>query len=130
MLYTEYLTPEERRHAIRIGAAMAMAEAGLTVREFDGIAKSAASKVPVPLPSLSAVGNAAIVAGVPLGLLYYVVSRSINKSDAKTRRMQRELDYYNDVVAEFKNRKNLSESYMEDDEDEDEDGRGSDVLRG
>lgn len=98
MLYTEYLTPEERAEAIRDGAEAAMESLGLA-----GMRKSAQTKVPIPVPSLSAIGNAAIVAGVPLGLLYYIVNRSISKTDKKTRRLQKELDYYNDVAAEFRN---------------------------
>lgn len=98
MLYTEYLTPEERAEAIRDGAEAAMEAMGVPP-----MSKSAQARITIPTPSISAIGNAAIVAGVPLGLLYYIVNRSISKTDKKTRKLQKELDYYNDVAAEFRN---------------------------
>lgn len=105
MLYTEYLTPWERLDAIRMGAASALAERGITPSELDRMTKRANTTVNIkfPAPSMKALMNTAVIAGVPLGLMYYVINRSINKSDRKTRRLQRELDYYNDVVSEFKN---------------------------
>lgn len=105
MLYTEYLTPSERMEAVRIGAVSAMAEAGLTPSGFDCVVKAAQASggIKVPTVSLKDVANTAIIAGVPLGLMYYIVNRSLNRSDKKTRRLQKELDYYNDVSAELRN---------------------------
>ncbi len=101
MFYTEYLTPSERMDAIRAGVASGLHDAGVTPSKFDSAIKSAQARIPTV--SLGALANTAIVAGVPLGLVYYMVSKSLNKTDRKTRRLQKELDYYNDVMAEFKN---------------------------
>lgn len=110
MFYTEYLTPSERMDAIRAGVAAGLSEAGVAPSQFEAAVKCAQAKPGVPLVSLGGLANTAIVAGVPLGLMYYIVNRSLNRTDKKTRRLQKELDYYNDVMAEFKN------NYPEDDE--------------
>ena len=99
---SDYLTRAERLEAIRYGAAMELADRGITVGQFDGIVKRAAPTV--PSISASDVLKTSLVFGVPAGLLWYVVDKSVKGGDRKTRRMRSELDYYNRVAHELRNR--------------------------
>jgi hypothetical protein len=99
---SDYLTRAERLEAIRYGAAMELADRGITVGQFDGIVKRAAPTV--PSISASDVLKTSLVFGVPAGLLWYVVDKSVKGGDRKTRRMRKELDYYNRVAHELRNR--------------------------
>ena len=98
----DYLTDRERLEAIRYGAATELADRGITVGQLDAMMKRAAPTV--PSISASDVLKTSLVFGVPAGLLWYVVDRSIKGSARKTKKLQRELDYYNQVSHELKNR--------------------------
>ena len=98
----EYLPDYERLNGIRYGAAMELADRGITVGQFDAVVKQAQAKVPTI--SLSDVLKTAVIAGVPAGVLWYALRSSIEKGDRKTRKLQSELDYYNQVAHEMKNR--------------------------
>lgn len=97
----EYLPDYERLNAIRYGAAMELADRGITVSQFDEVVKSAQAKAPTL--SLTDVFKTALVFGVPIGTLAYVVDKSLRKGSRKTRKMQKELDYYNTVAYELRN---------------------------
>jgi hypothetical protein len=98
----EYLPDYERLNGIRYGAAMELMDRGMTVGQFDSIVKQA--QVRVPSLSLGDVFRTSLVFGIPLGTLAYVVSRSLKKGSRKSRKMRKELDYYNGVTSELKNR--------------------------
>lgn len=99
---SEYISDRERLDGIRYGAAMELADRGITVGQFDRIVKEA--QVKAPTLSLDDVLKTALIFGVPAGTLWYVVDRSIRKGGRKTRRLQSELDYYNTVARELRNR--------------------------
>ena len=99
---SEYLPDYERLNCIRYGAAMELADRGITVGQFDGIVKRAQARV--PSLSLEDVFKTSLVFGLPLGTLAYVIGRSLKKGSRKSRRMRKELEYYNGVTAELKNR--------------------------
>lgn len=98
---SEYLPDYERLNAIRYGAAMELLDRGITVSGFDSIVKKA--QVTVPTVSLDDVFKTALIFGVPLGTLAYVVGNSLKKSSRKIRKMRKTLDYYNTVSSEMKN---------------------------
>ena len=97
---SEYITDTERLEAIRYGAAMELADRGITVSQFDGILKSAQT---APTLSLGDIFKTALIFGIPAGTLAYVVHKSLKKGSKKTRKLQKELDYYNTVASELKN---------------------------
>lgn len=112
MSYTEYLTPSERLDAIRIGVAMELADNGVSPEAFMGMfEKSAAGDKMGPAGKTvdmiskapSTLLNTAVISGLPIGLLLYAVHRSLRDTNRKTRKMKRELQFYQDAVQELKN---------------------------
>lgn len=99
---SEYISDRDRLDGIRYGAAMALSDLGITVGQFDSIVKTAQAKVPTL--SLDDILKTALIFGVPAGTLWYVVDKSVRSGGKKTRRLQSELDYYNTVARELKNR--------------------------
>lgn len=116
MSYTEYLTPSERLDAIRIGAAMELADNGVSPEAFLGlfekkanpltataVAKGAINTAKATTKLPAALFNAAVVTGLPIGLIMYAVHRSLRETNKKTRKMKQELQFYQDAVQELKN---------------------------
>ena len=116
MSYTEYLTPSERLDAIRIGAAMELADNGVSPEAFMGMFEKKADPVTAAVATKGvgkAVGmlaktpstllNTAVISGLPLGLVMYAVHRALKDTSKKTRKMKRELQFYQDAVQELKN---------------------------
>ena len=99
---SEYLPDYERLNCIRYGAAMELMDRGITVPQFDSIVKKAQARF--PSVSFGDVFRTSLIFGVPLGTLAYIVHNSLKKGSKKTRRMRKELDYYNDVASELRNR--------------------------
>jgi hypothetical protein len=99
---SEYISDRERLDGIRYGAAMELADRGITVGQFDRIVKEAQMKA--PSLSLEDILKTALIFGVPAGTLWYVMDQSIRNGGRKTRKLQSELDYYNKVSNEMKNR--------------------------
>lgn len=98
----EYLSDRERLESIRYGAAFELADRGIPMDKFAEAVKTA--QVKLPNLSLSDVFKTALIFGVPAGTLWYVMEKSIRDSDRKTKKLQSELDYYNQVSHEMKNR--------------------------
>ena len=109
MTYTDYLTPDERLQIYREAAAETLAESGITVEQFnDMLEKSAQAKgfsfLGMGGDILKTYLGTALLYGVPAGTLMYALSESGKSGNKKVRRLQNELDYYNDTLAEMKSR--------------------------
>lgn len=98
----EYLSDGERLAGIRYGAALEMADRGMSVGGFDRAVKVAQAKV--PQVNFGDVLKTSLIFGVPIGTLWYVMDRAVNKGSKKSNRLRGELDYYNRVAHEMRNR--------------------------
>lgn len=97
----EFLTPDERLNAMRIGGLYKLASYGLKPSDMTTITKSAGTTDKLGL--LGAALRTSIIVGAPLGAVWYAVSSGIKDDDEKTKKMKATLDHYNDVVASNKN---------------------------
>lgn len=109
MKYTDYLTPEERMQIYRAAAVEKLAESGVTVEQFNEMLEKRgqagrASFLGLSPDILKAIFATSLIVGVPTGTLAYALSESTKGGNRKVRKLQRELDYYNDTVAEMKSR--------------------------
>lgn len=98
-LQADVLTDRERLESFRYGFVCKLAEAGVSVGQFDRMAKEAQWR----LPSLGDIFKTSIIFGVPIGGLMHVMGRS-SGSSVETRKLRNELEYYRDMSSEIKGR--------------------------
>ena len=98
----EFLTPEERLDAMRLGGLKKLASYGLKPSDMDGVVKSAG--VSDKLGLLGSVMRTSVMIGVPVGALWYALSSGLKDDSEKTRKMKATLDHYNEAVTDNKNR--------------------------
>lgn len=100
----EFLTPEERLEAIRIGAMKKLASLGMTPSDFDREMEKSAQAAEAVSDVFSA-GNyikLALLLGVPLGTLTYAFGSMASPNRKRNRKLKHGLDQFNDIAEEYR----------------------------
>lgn len=107
----DYLTPSERMDAIRVGGLKKLASLGMKPSDMEKDALSLADGASSILPLLGTAVRTAVVFGLPVGTVWYALSRSLKQDSASTQKLKAKLDHYNDVAEEAKSRVRSNTSY-------------------
>lgn len=96
MAYTDYLTPDEASACAEFGAANEIASSGL--------GKSAAGVMDLLSPSAvtKAVGAAALIAGVPAGVLAHEIGRGVTADRREERERMEKAKLYREAAARLR----------------------------
>lgn len=99
----EFLTPEERLQAIRMGAMRKLASMGMTPSDFSGeLEKQAQESGSDPLASLGGLIRLALAIGIPVGALSYAMKSAVMPARNQNKRLKAQLTEYNDIVDRYK----------------------------
>lgn len=99
MRFDKYLTPQERVDAWRTGITCKLASMEVLPSEFNRLVKQA---------SLSGLAKAflytALLTGIPVGGLAYILNDQANSSSAANAGLRKKRDYFRDLSAEIRSR--------------------------
>lgn len=95
----EFLTPEERLSAIRIGAMKKIASLGMTPSDFS---REMEKRGQQNVLSLGGAVRLALAIGVPVGTISYALKSAIMPDKNQNKKLKRQLTEYNDIVARYK----------------------------
>ena len=99
----EFLTPEERLQAIRMGAMRKLASMGMTVSDFNReMEKRAQQGGGDPSISLKGLFTLALGLGIPIGTLTYAMKSAVMPARNQNKRLKAQLTEYNDIVDRYK----------------------------
>ena len=93
----EYISPQERAAAMKAGAYLKFAEAGVRLGDIDGMVKSA-----IELPSANGIAKSVIalsvIAGVPIGIASHIIGNKITKERGREKELTTEAGYYRNAA--------------------------------
>jgi len=96
----EFISDDERLGAIQHGMIAELASRGIGPRDFVEMNKQASNSVS---DIIDAAFKLSFGAGIPIGVATYAVSRALTPTVRTNRALKRQLDEYNDVVAQYEN---------------------------
>ena len=99
----EFLTPEERLQAMRIGGLKKLASMGMTVSDFNReMEKRAQQGGGDSSISLKGLFTLALGLGIPIGTLTYAMRSAVTPARNQNKRLKAQLSEYNDIVNRYK----------------------------
>ena len=95
--YITLLSPAERAGAMKLGALMKLADAGIRADDIDDRIKSAGVSVS-PSGIAKTIAIVSVLGGVPLGAAAHIVNRSIADQKNKEIELKEKIKYYRDAT--------------------------------
>ena len=97
MRFDKYLTPAERVQAWRNGMTYKLASMEVLPSEFHAMCKKASL-----MDMIKGLALTAVVTGIPLGGVAYMIDDQTSNSSAKNTGLRKKRDYYRDLAAQIK----------------------------
>lgn len=93
----EFISPIERAEAMKAGAYVKFAEAGIPFDAIDGLVKSA-----LEMPSANGIAKSVIalsvIAGIPIGIASHLIGNRVTKEHGREKELTTEAGYYRNAA--------------------------------